>query len=151
MSLEPRRPRRLARALVAAFALAIAACSGESTSSVVGFDGAPLVVASSSSGALRISVRASPSPLVRGVCAFELSIDDAHGTPVDGLTLTVTPWMSGHGHGTSVTPNVTPQGAGKYLVENVSLYMPGTWTLRTTIAGAPLANEDTAEIAVDVQ
>jgi hypothetical protein len=43
--------------------------------------------------------------------------------------------MASHGHGASVRPTVTPQGHGKYLVTGVSLFMAGTWELRTDVSG----------------
>ena len=55
--------------------------------------------------------------------------------PVDGLAITVLPWMPDMGHGASVTPTVTAAGGGRYVVENVELFMPGKWELRTTLAG----------------
>ena len=90
----------------------------------------------SDSSALAIDVRTSPQPPSRGTNEVELTITRASdGAPVDGLTLDVEPWMSSMEHGTS-TPTVTPEGGGVYLVTEVYLYMPGLWTLRTTISGA---------------
>lgn len=54
---------------------------------------------------------------------------DASGAARDGLELKITPWMPSHGHGTAVTPKVTPLGNGAYLVESLWLSMAGTWEL----------------------
>jgi len=96
-----------------------------------------------SDGGLSIVVRASPSPPVRGVDAFELTIT-RDGQPIDGLSVSIEPFMPAHGHGTSVVPTVKAEGSGKYAVENVSLYMAGHWELRTQMG------QDHATIAVDV-
>jgi len=61
---------------------------------------------------------------------------DEHGASIDGLSIDVTPWMPAMGHGASVQPTVTPQGEGKYLVDNVYLFMPGVWELRSVFAGS---------------
>jgi len=95
-----------------------------------------LASVSSTSGQLLVEVRTDPQPPVKGALSAELTITDGAGQPVDGLDVAVVPWMTAHGHGTSVSPQVTPQGQGHYLVEDLYLYMSGTWELRTTISGA---------------
>jgi hypothetical protein len=96
-----------------------------------------LTVASSTSGSLHVEVRTDPQPPVRGAIRGQLFIvSDSTGAGVDGLDVSVLPWMPAHGHGTSVSPDVTAQGGGLYLVDQLYLYMAGTWELRTTISGA---------------
>jgi hypothetical protein len=96
-----------------------------------------LTVASSTSGSLHVEVRTDPQPPVRGAIRGQLFIvSDSTGAGVDGLDVSVLPWMPAHGHGTSVSPGVTAQGGGLYLVDQLYLYMAGTWELRTTISGA---------------
>ncbi|MGZ3417958.1 MAG: FixH family protein [Polyangiales bacterium] len=105
-----------------------------------------------SDGGLSIAVRASPSPVVRGVDSFELTVTKADHT-VAGLSIDVEPWMAAHGHGTSVKPEVTTLGDGKFLVKNVSLFMPGRWELRTHLTGSSpdqTVIDDHATILVDV-
>ena len=99
-----------------------------------------LVSLPSDSGGRTVEVRTSPEqPPGRGVSSVQLVIRDRSGAPVEGLALTVVPWMPDMGHGTSVVPSVTDQGHGVYLVSNVYLFMPGDWQLRTEVAaqGAP--------------
>jgi len=121
------------RQLIAAAAL-VAACGSGDAATSAGFPRDPYVVATSDSG-LRVEVRTSPTqPPPRGTCALELSISDASG-PRDGLSIAIVPWMPSHGHGASVVPSVSDAGAGKYVVSDVDLFMPGRWELRTTIAG----------------
>ncbi len=67
---------------------------------------------------------------------MQLVITDETGAPQSGLTLDTTPWMPAMGHGASVTPSVSETSPGTYVVEDVDLFMPGTWELRTTIADA---------------
>jgi hypothetical protein len=87
------------------------------------------------SGTMRVEVRTSPQPPSRGGIDAELTITDAStGAPRDGLTLQIRPWMPAMNHG-AIQATVTPEGDGKYLVTEVSLYMAGLWELRTTISG----------------
>jgi hypothetical protein len=64
--------------------------------------------------------------------------DAQSATPVDGLDLSLEPWMPTMGHGSSTTPQITPQGEGTYVASDVVLVMPGTWQLRTSL-GSDLA------------
>lgn len=116
-----------------------------------GFPSAAAVRVQSDSTRLWIEVRTAPEqPPVHGSNTVELTITDASGTPVDGLTVVVVPWMPSMGHGSTTTPAVSPQGQGKYLVTNVTLQMAGTWELRLTIT-LPDGGEETAAPALDVQ
>ena len=125
----------------------MAACSG-SGQSAPGGPCVPEASALSTSGKLRVDVCTAPSPPSRGLMTAELTVtDSASGAPQDGLTLEVLPWMPSMGHGTSLVPTVSPAGGGKYVVTNVSLYMPGHWELRTSMSG-PVT--DSATPAVDV-
>jgi hypothetical protein len=103
--------------------------------STAAFSGAALMTLSTPDNALRIEVRTAPQPPERGMNAAELRASSAAGEPVDGLELTVVPWMPDMGHGTSLTPVVTAPGGGEYRVDNLSLFMAGRWQLRTSIAG----------------
>jgi len=89
----------------------------------------------SDSGALSVVVETLPRvSLDRGTNALEFVVTDSAGAGVDGLSLDVVPWMPVMGHGASVVPTVQAEGSGKYLVENVELFMPGLWQLRTTFS-----------------
>jgi hypothetical protein len=127
----------LSRAWLATAALlASAACSSAASSPAAGFPPDAYATTMSDSTALAIAVRTSPQPPSRGTNEVQLTVTRASdGTPVDGLMLDVEPWMPSMDHGTS-TPTVTPEGGGVYLVTEVYLYMPGLWTLRTSISGA---------------
>lgn len=119
------------------------ACSSASTVP----DSFPLSV-TSDSHALHIDMTASPDPPVVGTDTLELTITSAaDGSPQDGLSVALAPYMPSMGHGTSAT-TVTPEGGGKYLVSEVYLFMPGVWELKTTITG-PIS--DHAEPAFQLQ
>jgi hypothetical protein len=130
---------------IATLALAGAGCASQG----VDLDTGPLVQvadATTRTGAYDVAVLAhSPTP-VRGNHTVQLVLTSA-GAPADGLALTIVPWMPAMGHGTSITPTVTPLGGGAYQLDDVNLFMPGLWELRTTIASP----EDYAAPAFEVQ
>jgi hypothetical protein len=106
--------------------LALAACTGDDSSS----SARGPVSADSASGALHAVVVTTPDPLQRGVNQAVVTLTGGDGSPRAGLTVTVTPWMPAHGHGSAVTPSVNELGGGKYQVSNLYLAMPGSWQLR---------------------
>ncbi len=124
--------------LVVAVAAAGTGCGsdGDSGSGAANFSAAPDEVLTTQEGSFRVEVRTAPEPLTRGSNVLQLRITDvASGEAVDALDVAVVPWMPVMGHGASVKPTVkrgdTP---GTYVVDGVSLFMPGTWELRTTLA-----------------
>jgi hypothetical protein len=98
-------------------------------------------------GVVKIEVVMTPNPPVRGSNSARATIMSMDGVPEDGLTVTVRPWMPSMGHGTSVTPTVTPLGGGVYQLDDLDLFMPGRWELRMTLTG-PV--NDSAKPAMDV-
>jgi hypothetical protein len=113
--------------------LAIVTC-GLASCVDVGSSSGELAAVKSDSGSLSIVVATvSGASLDRGTNSLEFEITSA-GAGVDGLSLDVTPWMPAMGHGASVKPSVHAEGQGKYLVENVELFMPGLWQLQTTFS-----------------
>jgi hypothetical protein len=118
-------------ALVSMLALGTA-CSSPSSSSLS--SQFPLTVMSDA-GKLRVELT-TPESLVVGNDQIEMLVTNmADGSPLDGMTVGVVPYMPSMGHGTSVTPTVTAEGGGKYLVTNLYLFMPGTWELETSFSG----------------
>lgn len=110
--------------------VATAACSSSATSPAPSF---PLMLASDS-GTLRLTISA-PNGATVGTGTFELTVTDASdGAPRDGLTVAVTPWMPAMGHGTAA-PTVTAEGGGNYRLDDVYLFMPGTWELEISFSG----------------
>jgi hypothetical protein len=123
--------------LLAVLAFVASACSAAPVSETATTNAFPLdayATASSDGRAYRVEVRTSPEqPPTRGELQIELRVTDASGAPADGLPVTVTPWMPAMGHGTSMTPTIKAEGNGAYRVEDVELFMPGTWQLRVAL------------------
>jgi len=118
------------RALACAVFCLVAGCSSASPTA------GPITV-TTASGALRIVAQPIPNPPTRGTIEVDLDITDAvTGSPQDGLTLTVTPWMPAMDHGTSIVPSVTARGQGLYDVTNIDLFMSGTWDLDLAFSGS---------------
>lgn len=111
------------------------------------FTGTPYTTAVSGTGALNVAVLTCPQPPTVGTNQVQLTITKmSDGTPIDGLTVAVEPWMPSMDHGTS-TPTITPQGGGVYLVTEVYLYMQGDWALRTTISG-PISDNAAPQLEI---
>ena len=130
---------------------ALAGCGAApapSSSGPPSFGADPLVVLPSTAGTKQVSVWTSPQPPVKGVNAVQLLVTDATGAPLDGLDVQAVPWMPAHAHGTSAKTKIVPEDGGLYQVDNVYLYMDGTWELRTTLASA--GDEDTVVPVFDV-
>lgn len=80
-----------------------------------------------------------PAPPSRGdnIWVLQLNAMTAPGTPVTGATMTVTPFMPAHEHGSGKTVTVTPlTEAGQYKLEPVNLWMPGVWETTVQVSGA---------------
>ncbi|HEX7602032.1 MAG TPA: FixH family protein [Polyangiaceae bacterium] len=142
----------MSRWFFALAALCALGCSSAQASSDAGvvFPAAALTTVTSDSGALRIEVRTAPDqPPQHGLIAVDFVIADAKtGATVDGLTVHPVPWMPAHGHGTSITPTVTPHGLGHYEITSVDFYMAGSWQLRTDISGTIT---DHVDVSFDVR
>jgi len=128
---------RLTRHALVLLALPLGACSSATAAEVNGCtEGTPLVTTMSQSGALLVAVCTSSQPPVEDQMQGEVIIHDAKTrAPVDGLTLSVTPWMPAMGHGQSVTVTVTPKGNGVYDIAPLAFFMAGEWELVTKIDG----------------
>ena len=140
------------RSVICAAALLVASgCSGDpgvGSGGGVSFPEAAMVKVTTDGGALDIEVRTAPDqPPSRGLVSVEYRLTDHGGTPLDGLELAVEPYMPAMGHGASTRPTVSAQGAGRYVITGVELFMPGTWELRTRITG-PL--EDSAAPSFEI-
>lgn len=99
------------------------------------FPDAALAVVTGDLGRLGFEVRTAPDqPPQRGTIAVDYRVSAA-GAPVDGLSISVVPWMPAMGHGSSITPDVHAMGGGRYVITNVDLFMPGRWELKTTFSG----------------
>ena len=115
----------------------LVACGPTLPGGPVTFPEAALMVVQSSQGLLSVAVRTAPSqPPERGVSSVRFDLTGATGERVTGATLQVVPWMPAMGHGTSVKPKVSELDGGVYQIDDVDLFMAGTWELRTAVTGA---------------
>lgn len=88
-------------------------------------------------------VSAEPGPPDVGDNTWELRVTQ-DGNPVDDATVTVTPFMPAHGHGTSPADyQGTLSEDGTYEVGPFDLFMPGVWELTVTVTGS----DDTEDMA----
>jgi hypothetical protein len=110
---------------------------GGSCSAASSFPSAPVTTVTTDGGKLRVAIHGAPyQPLIAGLQCVELVVTDVStDATLDGLAITMTPWMPAMGHGASVTPSVTALGEGRYVFTNVSLFMPGEWELRMQFSG----------------
>jgi hypothetical protein len=69
----------------------------------------------------------------KGIDVWTIEIDAASaGTPVDGMSIAVRPYMPQHFHGTTGV-GVTPAGGGTYTIAPLNLYMAGYWEITFTL------------------
>ncbi len=106
-----------------------------------------VATADSASGALHVELRSAPDPLVRGQNVGQLTLTDASGQPVDGLTVQILPWMPSHGHGTSEAVEVTDKGGGVFIANPLYLFMAGEWQIQMKFEGSI---NDTATATVEI-
>lgn len=83
-------------------------------------------------------------PLARGTNALRLELSDSR---VEGVSLSVLPWMPVMGHGSAVTPTWSRDGNG-FVVERLTLAMSGLWELRCDFTGEV---EDHAVVSFELQ
>ena len=140
---------RAPAAAALAFGLAVAACSSSTASNSGAFASAPASTVDGASHVARVALYTTTGSFpARGVSRVELLVTRiADGAPVDGASLEIVPWMPVMAHGASVKPTVAAAGSGKYVVDDVDLFMPGRWELRVAVRG-PI--EDDATFAFDV-
>lgn len=119
-------------------ACVLSACSGAPRPERIPAFDEPVL---SESGELTAQLTSAPEAVpVRGENQIWLELrETATGAAVEGLELTVLPFMPAMGHGSGTEPSVTELRAGRYQLDRVSLTMSGLWELRTTISG-PLAD-----------
>jgi len=135
--------------LACTLALTLAACGGAPATPDIpaSFPAAVVAALDSDTGGLHIEIRTSPEPLVRGQNVGQVTITDAAGQPVEGLSLALVPWMPSHGHGTSVQPAISTTGDGVFVANPLYLFMAGQWELRMTVDGGI---HDTATAVVEI-
>lgn len=87
-------------------------------------------------------MQATPAPPARNDNAWVVQLNAiSGGAPVDGATISVTPFMPAHQHGAGKTVKIMPMPtAGQYNLSPINLWMPGVW--ETTIDVTSAAGSD---------
>ena len=160
---------RWARTLsaVVALPLAVAGCSSEGAastdSSSIAFSTCPTekralpyqpgMEVPSSAGLFTVKlVESVPGPPVKGNVVWTIQVDDATlatSPPLDDVTVTVTPWMPDHAHGT-VPVNVSATGGGRYGLNPLYLYMRGYWEIRLGLSSGTAATATADEAMIPI-
>ena len=88
---------------------------------------------------------ATPAPPMRNDNTWVLQINSMAagvvGNPMSGASLTVTPFMPDHQHGTPIEVKIMPLAtAGQYQLSPVNMWMPGLW--ETTITATSTTASD---------
>lgn len=87
---------------------------------------------------------AAPAPPARGDNTWSLQLSamaaGVVGSGVAGATLTATPFMPDHMHGSPIQVVVTDKGGGAYELSPVNLWMPGLW--QTTVTATSASGSD---------
>lgn len=79
-------------------------------------------------------IDASPAPPSKGTNQWTIQLLDGSDKPIDDATMTIKPFMPDHGHGSSITPQVTwMKSNGNYQITLVDLFMPGIWQITFNI------------------
>lgn len=125
-------------------ALCIALCTGFSACGSEG--AAPNGELVASSGSFTGTLEASP--LEVGLNTAEVSLIDADGAPLEGATVSISPWMPAHGHGTETVEAEATDVAGAYATERLRFQMGGVWELRVHVVHGDDEGELVATIEV---
>jgi len=141
---------------VSSIAAALAACGGDD-----GFEDDPVDCAAEArdddyvAGMVKTGERwsfalvdAAPAPPDEGDNTWSLHIADGEAG-VEGLALTVTPWMPDHDHGTPIAAVATEAAGGDYTVAPINLWLPGLWEV--TVEGSDGASTDSAAFAFCIE
>ena len=86
-------------------------------------------------------MESNPGPPIKGENTWMIHVMDMAGAGVPGATVTVTPFMPEHGHGSPIDPVLTDEGDGMYMATPISFSMPGIWE-NTITANDGAGNED---------
>ncbi|MCB9673933.1 MAG: FixH family protein [Alphaproteobacteria bacterium] len=96
-------------------------------------------------------VSATPDPPDEGVNDWLVKVTTESGSPVNGGTVTITPWMPAHGHGISPPDySGTPTaGDGEYAIPAFDLIMPGVWEFQTLITESMMNDTVTFSFCIE--
>lgn len=88
-----------------------------------------------------VLLESDPAPPIKGDNRWTVRIEDAGGTPLSGLDVSVMPFMPDHGHGTPISASVTELGEGRYQLDPVNLFMRGYWRVRIDASSSDLGSD----------
>jgi YtkA-like len=125
-------------------ALCIALCAGSTGCGSGGTAASGELV--TSSGSFTGTLEASP--LEVGLNTAEVSLSDADGAPLEEATVTISPWMPAHGHGTETVDAEATEVAGTYATQRLRFQMGGVWELRVRVVHGDDEGELVATIEV---
>lgn len=79
-----------------------------------------------------------PAPAVRGnntwIVQLNSMVSGVVGSPMDGATISASPFMPAHQHGSPITPTISATGTpGEYMITPINLWMPGVWQTTLTV------------------
>ena len=77
---------------------------------------------------------AEPAEPIRGLNTWTIALSDLEGAPMEGMELSIVPWMPDHGHGSPQPVEVTDIGEGQYTLDPVNLFMAGYWEVTISAA-----------------
>ena len=80
--------------------------------------------------------QASPAPPALNGNAWTLKIADKSGASPSLAQVVVYPFMPLMGHGSDQTPTITANADGTFSATDVDLFMPGLWTVTTSVVAA---------------
>ena len=90
----------------------------------------------SSSGKLKVTLESGdPTPPARGNNSWTVTLTDGDGNAIPNAQPVAVPYMPLHGHGSSVTPDMTSTGGPDYTVAPLYFFMPGIW--QVTLSATP--------------
>ncbi len=99
-------------------------------------------------------IDSQPGPPQKGDNIWTLAIKNSSGAAQPAATVTVTPFMPDHGHGSPIRAEVSelsaPAGGGQYRASPVNLFMPGLWQI-TVAAQTPAGASDSAVFAFCIE
>lgn len=96
-------------------------------------------------------LQSQPGPPIKGANTWQIEIDEtATGLPLDGLDISVLPWMPDHNHGSLAAVVVTPETTGQYQLDPMYLSMSGLWEIRFTIVGTMVGGGTTDAAVIKV-
>ena len=96
------------------------------------------IAATSTDGKTKVTFAdALPAPPEKGSNVWTIDVADDQGKPVEGATIKLELFMPEHGHAATITPTVKAgDKAGRYVVSDIELFMPGIWENTFTITPA---------------